>query len=98
MQQHISVVLTLLCPSIFIRFRISCPEIPGKAPDKWAYENNVPPDFIKPGKPVQKAFIEMFNGRLRHECLNQRYFVTLHEKKPMKIGGWSIILFGSTVL
>jgi putative transposase len=57
------------------------PEFSGKALDKWAYENNVHLDFIKPGKPVQNAFIESFNGRLRHECLNQHYFVTLHEAK-----------------
>jgi len=27
-------------------------------------------DFIRPGKPVENAFIESFSGRLRDECLN----------------------------
>jgi putative transposase len=27
-------------------------------------------DFIRPGKPIENAFIESFNGRLRDECLN----------------------------
>jgi len=29
--------------------------------------------FIDPGKPVQNAFIESFNGKFRDECLNQAY-------------------------
>jgi putative transposase len=28
-------------------------------------------DFIRPGKPVDNAFVESFNGRLRDECLNE---------------------------
>jgi putative transposase len=57
------------------------PEFTGIALDRWAYRNKVRLDFIKPGKPIQNAFIESFNGRLRHECLNQHYFVTLLEAK-----------------
>jgi putative transposase len=57
------------------------PEFTGIALDRWAYRNQVRLDFIKPGKPIQNAFIESFNGRLRHECLNQHYFVTLLEAK-----------------
>jgi putative transposase len=33
--------------------------------------------FIEPGKPVQNCFIESFNGRLRDECLNESWFVSL---------------------
>lgn len=43
--------------------------------------NNIRLDFIKPGKPIQNVFTESFNGRLRHECLNQHHFVTLDEAK-----------------
>ena len=29
---------------------------------------------IAPGKPVQNAFVESLNGRLRDECLNEHIF------------------------
>jgi putative transposase len=35
--------------------------------DAWAYQHGVKLDFIRPGKPVENAFIESFNGRLRDE-------------------------------
>ena len=34
-------------------------------------------DFIRPGKPVENAFIESFNGRLRDECLNVHTFLSI---------------------
>jgi transposase InsO family protein len=34
-------------------------------------------DFIRPGKPVENAFIEAFNGRLRDECLNVHQFASI---------------------
>ena len=37
--------------------------------------------FIEPGKPVQNAYVESFNGRLRDECLNERWFTTLEEAR-----------------
>ena len=33
--------------------------------------------FSRPGKPVDNTFIEAFNGRLRDECLNQSWFLSL---------------------
>ncbi len=65
------------------------PEFAGIVLDRWAYNNNVKLDFIKPGKPIQNAFIESFNGRVRHECLNQHYFVTLQEAKSI-IENWRV--------
>jgi putative transposase len=74
------------------------PEFSGKALDKWAYNhyvyfeaynNNVTLDFIEPGKPIQNAFIESFNGRLKHECLNRHYFETLQEVKKI-VENWRI--------
>ena len=61
-------VLTKGCPEVITTD--NGPEFAGRALDKWAYDNNVRLDFIKPGKPIQNVFIESFNGRLRHECLN----------------------------
>jgi putative transposase len=45
--------------------------------DAWAAERGIELHFIQPGKPVQNSHIESFNGRLRDECLNQHYFVSL---------------------
>jgi putative transposase len=50
------------------------PELTSRALDQWAYERRIRLRFIAPGKPVQNAFIESFNGRLRDECLNQHWF------------------------
>ena len=33
--------------------------------------------LIEPGKPNQNAYIELFNGRLRDECLNEHWFLNL---------------------
>ena len=45
--------------------------------DLWAYARGVTLDFSRPGKPTDNAFIEAFNGRLRAECLNAHWFLTL---------------------
>jgi len=37
--------------------------------------------YIDPGKPVQNAFVESFNSRLRDECLNEHVFLTLAEAR-----------------
>ena len=53
------------------------PEFAGKALDEWAYRRGVKLQFIRPGKPVENAYIESFNGRLRDECLNGHWFINL---------------------
>ena len=53
------------------------PELTSRALDQWAYERGVRLRFIEPGKPVQNAFIESFNGRFRDECLNEHWFLSL---------------------
>ncbi|MBV5305431.1 MAG: transposase [Desulfobulbaceae bacterium] len=50
------------------------PDFICKALGLWAIENKVIRRFIAPGKPVQNAFIESSNGRLRDECLNKHIF------------------------
>ena len=57
--------------------------------DRWAYAKNVKLAFIRPGKPVENAFIESFNGRLRQECLNQHHFLDLEEARKT-IEQWRI--------
>ena len=53
--------------------------------DLCAYQNNVTLDFSRPGKPTDNAFIEAFNGRLRTECLNTHWFLSLGDAKE-KLG------------
>lgn len=57
------------------------PELAGKAVDQWAYERGVRLRFIEPGKPVQNAFVESFQGRLRDECLDRHWFVSLRDAR-----------------
>jgi len=63
------------------------PEFVSKALDRWAYENGVTLDFSRPGKPTDNAFIEPFNGRLRDECLNAHWFLSLADARA-KIEAW----------
>ena len=55
--------------------------------DLWAYQNNVTLDFSRPGKPTDNAFIEAFNGRLRAECLNTHWFLSLADARE-KLECW----------
>ena len=43
--------------------------------------NRVRLRFIEPGKPVQNAFVESFNGKLRDECLNLHWFRSLRHAR-----------------
>lgn len=63
------------------------PEFRGRALAAWSEERQVRLQFIDPGKPVQNAFIESFNGRLREECLNANWFLSLADARR-KIGAW----------
>jgi putative transposase len=65
------------------------PEFTGKAVDEWAYRNGVKLNFIRPGKPVENAFAESFIGRLRDECLNENWFITLKDAREA-IEAWRI--------
>jgi putative transposase len=60
-----------------------------RALEDWAYGRGVHLDFIRPGRPVENAFIEAFNGRLRDECLNVHQFVSIEDAKA-KIEAWRI--------
>ena len=53
------------------------PEFAGRALDLWAHRRGVALEFIRPGKPVENAYIESFNGRFRDECLNVEWFTSL---------------------
>ena len=65
------------------------PEFEGQVLDAWAYEHNVRLNFIRPGKPVENAYIESFNGRFRDECLNEHWFLTMAHARRV-IEQWRI--------
>jgi putative transposase len=47
----------------------------------WAKQARVDWHYIDPGKPVQNAFVESFNGRLRDEFLNETLFTSLMQAR-----------------
>jgi putative transposase len=59
------------------------PEFVGRALDEWAYRTGVKLNFIRPGKPIENAFAESFNGRLRDECLNTNWFMNLNHAREI---------------
>ena len=59
------------------------PELRGRALDQWGYARGVRLRFIEAGKPVQNAFIESFNARLRDECLNEHWFLSLADARQI---------------
>ena len=63
------------------------PEFTSRALDVWAYRRQVELRFIPPGKPIENAFIESFNGRVRDECLNQHWFLDLFDAQRL-IAAW----------
>jgi putative transposase len=65
------------------------PEFAGKALDEWAYRRGVKLNFIRPGKPIENAYAESFIGRLRDECLNENWFISLKDARDI-IESWRI--------
>jgi putative transposase len=63
------------------------PEFVSRALDQWAYLHQVTLDFSRPGKPTDNAVVESFNGRLRDQCLNTNWFMSLDDAKR-KIEAW----------
>lgn len=63
------------------------PEFISKSLDWWAYFNEVKLDFSRPGKPTDNAYIESFNGRVRQECLNEHWFISLEDAQE-KLDDW----------
>ena len=56
-------------------------EFCSRALEAWVIEHGVQLCFIRPGRPVENAFIESFNGRLRDECLNVEWFSSLEDAR-----------------
>ena len=65
------------------------PEFKGRMLDAWVYLHGVRLSFIRPGKPIENAYVESFNGRLRDECLNEHWFVDMAHARRI-IEAWRI--------
>src|SRR5438270_8558692 len=63
------------------------PEFRSRALAAWSEERGVRLESIQPGKPVQNAYVESFNGRLRDECPNANWFTSLSDARR-KIEAW----------
>jgi putative transposase len=62
-------------------------ELISKVMDNWAYERGIELDLSKSGKPTDKAMVESFNGRLRQDCINEHWFISLQDARH-KIEAW----------
>jgi putative transposase len=64
-------------------------ELTSHAVLQWVEETGIEWHYIAPGKPVQNAFVESFNGRLRDECLNEHVFRSLSQARAL-VEAWRI--------
>lgn len=53
----------------------------------WCAERSIELKHIQPGRPMQNAYVESFNGRLRDECLNASWFLNMADARR-KIELW----------
>jgi putative transposase len=53
----------------------------------WASKKRIDWHYIAPGKPIQNAFSESFNGRMCDELLNESLFFGLRHART-KIAAW----------
>jgi transposase InsO family protein len=60
-------------------------EFKSKAMDMWAHERRVELDISRSGKPIDNARVESFNSRLRQECSNAHWFLSLEDAQA-KVG------------
>jgi len=74
----------------FLPNKLRCdngPEMTSREFLSWSFINNIAIEYIQPGKPIQNAFIESFNGKFRDECLNEEVFRDI-EGARRKIEKW----------
>lgn len=57
------------------------PEFISRALDIWAYQRGIQLVFIRPGKPVENAYVESFHSRFRDECLATHWFLSLTDAR-----------------
>ena len=89
---RVTALLDQLAPSGPLPEALVCDngsEFTSQAFDQWAHQRGIALHFIRPGKPVENAYVESFNGRLRDECLNESWFVNLADAQRT-IEAWRI--------
>ena len=59
------------------------PELTGKALHEWACRRSVKINLTRPGEPIENAYAESFIGRLRDECLNENWFLSLGDAREI---------------
>lgn len=62
-------------------------EFIGQALNEWVYRRGMKPNFIRPGNPIENVFMESFIGRLRDECLNENWFMSVKHAREV-IEAW----------
>jgi putative transposase len=85
-------VLERLATSVGLPKRIvldNGPEFAGRTLDAWAYQRGVALCFIRPGKPIENAYVESFNGKFRDECLNEHWFLNMVDAQIV-IEAWRV--------
>ncbi len=63
------------------------PELTSSAMLSWSTQHNIHLEYIRPGKPIENAFVESFNGKFRDECLNENWFLDLAQARSV-IEAW----------
>lgn len=87
---HVAEVLDRICRARTRPERIRVDngtEFTSKRLDHWAYLQGVKLEFSRRGKPTDNGLIEAFNGRLRAECLNENWFLSLDDART-KVEAW----------
>lgn len=59
------------------------PELTSNVLQSWAEGKAIHLAYIRPGKPIDNAFIESFQGKFRDECLDQHWFTSLPEARQI---------------
>ena len=64
-------------------------EFTAKEVRKWLGRLAVKTLYIEPGSPWENGYCESFNGKLRDECLNAHWFVSLYDARQ-KVESWRV--------
>ncbi len=59
------------------------PELTSSVLQSWAEGRSVHLAYSRPGKPMDNAFVESFQGKFRDECLNEHWFRALPEARQI---------------